>query len=593
MLTVQTGNPGSGKTILAGSVIDELRNETPLTGVAPIVCYFFFVQDVLFKSSTSDALRAVLAQLIQQSRQDLDLLDKFSFAMEDPTGNQMQASQNVLVQLLQIALQGSREIYIILDGVDECHDNGILVKEFIRAAEGSHIKILFLSRPNVDCFKRNAKLVDRIALSKTSVTQDIEVFLTHRIEDLQTEGLILDVDPLPTVVAHLLRGADGMFLWARLMTAYLTSSALTPAQRRKAILDINLPEGLEKMYERILRLIQLASSPDKDLASRVFLWLTYAKSNLNCVELREAVRPADEGCDDGNDIVEFDHAVIVVCAGLVEHKVSFMGNESEFRFIHLSVKEYFLISAAEEPLSRSQNIRPLVAGPREAEFEMVRACLTSLMIRTPAQPLSGRLGHKASPKSLVATFPFVKYASLHWIHHLCGTINKLDTCSIHVISREYKLLEKVVSILSKILAIPTLLMAWLEFFNTFSEDRPSWEGLRAWAGWVLDQAKAPNQDGFNPNFVDTCQQILEFSSDLESLYQNWSSILMASPEMIWDGITAFNPSKFFATTTATTVKSLASKLSGCEKTSKKVLCTISELSSDGNLVAILSVWPSE
>lgn len=589
----EIGNPGSGKTILAGSVIDELRNEIQATGEAPVVCYFFFVQDVPFKCSTSDALRAVLAQLIQQSQQDLDLLDKFSFAMKSPTGDQMQASQNVLVQLLQIALQGSREIYIILDGVDECNNNILLVKEFSRAAEGSQNKILFLSRPNVTCFRQNAKGVHKIALNKASVTQDIETFLTRRIEDLHTEGLILDDDPVTTIVAHLLRGADGMFLWARLIAVYLNSSALTPVQRRKAILDINMPEGLDKMYERILQLIQLASSPDKDLASRVFLWLTHAKSNLSCAELREAVRQADTDCNRGNEIIEFDQAVIVACAGLVERKLATTRSESEFRFVHLSVKEFFLISSVDESLSRSQNIRPLVVGPREAEFEMARACLTSLMIRTPAQPLSGKLGHRASPLSLVAAFPFVKYASLHYINHLYATINKTDTYRINVTSQEFKLLGNVMSIFSKILTIPTILMAWLEFFNTFSEDPPFWEGLRAWASWLLDQANIPDQNGFKPNFVDTCREILEFSDDLESLYRNWGSSLHKSPEMIWDGITAFNPSKFFASTTATVVKSLAPDSSGSEKTSKTPLCSISQLASDGDLVAVLSIWPSE
>ena len=545
------------------------------------------------KCSTSDALRAILAQLVQQSQQDLDLLDKFSFAMNNPTGDQIHASQRVLVQLLKIVLRDSRKIYIVLDGVDECDDNGVLVREFSHAAEGSQNKILFLSRPNVTCFRNNAKGICMIALNKASVTQDIETFLTRRIEDLQTEGLILDDDSVTMILAHLIRGADGMFLWARLMTAYLKSPALTPAQRRKAILDINLPEGLERMYERIMRLIHLASSPDQDLASRVFLWLTYAKANLTCAECREAVRQADTGYNRGNEIIEFEHAVIVACAGLVEHKVSTTGSESEFRFVHLSVKDYFVISATEESLSRSQKARRFLVGLREAEFEMARACLTSLMIRTPAQPLSGKLGCQASPKSLIDAFPFVKYASIHWINHLHGTINKTDASGISVASQEFKLLENITSIFSKILKIPVLLMAWLEAFNTFSEDPPFWEGLRAWANWLLDQATVPNQSGFKPNIVATCRETLEFSSDLESLYRNWGFLLKISPEKIWDGITAFTPSRFLASTTATVVNSLAPKSSGSERTAKNPLCTLSELASGGDFVAVLSVWPSE
>jgi hypothetical protein len=47
-----------------------------------------------------------------------------------------------------------------------------------------------------------------------------------------------------------------MFLWASLMIVYLNSDFLTPADRNEVITELNLFEGLEILYLRILQSIR-------------------------------------------------------------------------------------------------------------------------------------------------------------------------------------------------------------------------------------------------------------------------------------------------------------------------------------------------
>ena len=73
-------------------------------------------------------------------------------------------------------------------------------------------------------------------------------------------------------------GADGMFLWARLMMTCLSSTAFTSTQWVDIIMEVTLLEGLEKMYDRIVEVISKGNQTEIKLAAIVALMDKVARS---------------------------------------------------------------------------------------------------------------------------------------------------------------------------------------------------------------------------------------------------------------------------------------------------------------------------
>jgi len=114
----------------------------------------------------------------------------------------------------------------------------------------------------------------RLPVDTSALSVDIGCYLSRCPASLIDDDLLLPTE-IPNLVDHLIRGADGMFLWAKLMVNYLNSPALTPAKRLETIQHVIFPEGLEKMYDRILVFIGKQGKTERNLARNIFAWLTY------------------------------------------------------------------------------------------------------------------------------------------------------------------------------------------------------------------------------------------------------------------------------------------------------------------------------
>lgn len=250
------GNPGCGKTVLASSMIEELRAlQDTTTDTSPQVYYFFFNNNRTDKNNSSDAFRALLAQILHQNRKNNDLLDTFTFAMGEYTNGQMTASSFELLDLLSVCLPRMKNVFLVLDAIDECNDQSTFVHKFVSTACKYGIKVLLFSRPNVESLWKTTRENRQVLIQKDFNNDDIKIYLHAKVQDLTDEQLLPPHCDFTDIVTRLLGGSAGMFLWARLMIGYLTSRALSPSQRLSIIYSVNLPEGLDQMYRRIFDLI--------------------------------------------------------------------------------------------------------------------------------------------------------------------------------------------------------------------------------------------------------------------------------------------------------------------------------------------------
>ncbi|KAG6355651.1 hypothetical protein INS49_003613 [Diaporthe citri] len=187
------GNPGSGKTVLAASIIDQLENDLSQdkTKSRQEVFYYFFdskSKSLNTHSAPTSAYRSILAQLLSRNADDTEILDKFKFVQRNEKG-QMQASDSEIIELLRLCLDANS--ILILDGIDECDDSEKLVSLMLEIWKESRPRVVFLSRINVEGLKRSIPAGNQMAMSRDSLSRDIQKFSEAEL------GILFDRAILP------------------------------------------------------------------------------------------------------------------------------------------------------------------------------------------------------------------------------------------------------------------------------------------------------------------------------------------------------------------------------------------------------------
>lgn len=309
--------------------------------------------------------RSILCQLIQRRPKDERLIDLFSFAMNTGSDGQLTASIREVNELVDVCLglPSVGRVILIIDGLDECDNEDFdaeLMPKLYKLGQYPHIGLALFGREII-----TRKVQDQLSGLRCfhigpSNHQDIDLVLTLELSNLVTKRRLPANLDVKDAAARLTRRADGMFLWARLMVSFLNYPTLTVSERLDAILEIDQPEGIEDMYQRIFHVIAQGGKPGLQLASRVFMWLMYGFQKLPIHELKEAVSPGVQNKEHGSEafeIKEFCNNVITACGGFVEpdthgqtHDISLLSTDEQggkeagtfcFRFIHVSVKQYF------------------------------------------------------------------------------------------------------------------------------------------------------------------------------------------------------------------------------------------------------------
>ncbi|KAI0151835.1 hypothetical protein GGR57DRAFT_503760 [Xylariaceae sp. FL1272] len=244
------GNPGWGKTILAAAIF---RDPT--------------------RTTLDSAYRAALAQLLHRHRDDAALVNMFLFIQFDVSGSgQTRATLNEVESLMQACATQLGGLNWVLDGIDEANDAEGLSIKLRDLSIASPIKLLCFSRPDIHALRSLVLPSSKILLTRAPTATDIEIYLHNAVESLVEDGMICSEDN-NCLVRHLLCGADGMLLWAKLMIAFPYSPALTASARLHIIFSVTFPEGLEAMYERILTQICGSRVSEQNLACKTLNWM--------------------------------------------------------------------------------------------------------------------------------------------------------------------------------------------------------------------------------------------------------------------------------------------------------------------------------
>ncbi|KAH9037397.1 ankyrin repeat-containing domain protein [Lactarius deliciosus] len=402
------GKPGSGKSVICSSVIQDIIAVCE-AGLA-IMAYFYFDFKDLSKQTCHDLLLSLVAQLSTRSSPFCDILHRVYKAHDNGT---RQPNDDTLKECLKemLRLPGQRPIFIVLDALDECPDSSGIpsprdeVLELVKELVDLHLQGLHIcatSRPEVDIRAVLESLASHsVSLHDESGQKtDIADYVRNVVNSSPSTAMRRwRTDDKTLVIETLTERADGMFRWVFCQLEALRHCF--PPNLRQFLND--LPETLDETYERILRGINKAQ---RDNARRLLQCLAVAVRPLRVEELAELLAfdfqaSSSEGIPKLKDDWRWDdqeEAVLSTCSSLIT--VVPDGDSRVVQFSHFSVKEY-LTSAR---LAQSQgDVSRFHIDLDGAHTILAQACLGTLL----------QLDEHTDAKG----FPLVEYAARHWVDH--------------------------------------------------------------------------------------------------------------------------------------------------------------------------------
>lgn len=145
------GKPGSGKTILSATIIEELQKTLHHQ---PLVYFYFDFKDS-HKQTLGNMIRSLVSQLYCKCEDTQKYLESLFTSCEN--GRRQPSSKSLCQALLQM-IHSLENVYIVLDALDECHTRkgasteGLLswIKNLLGSEQKKNVHLLATSRPEQD-----------------------------------------------------------------------------------------------------------------------------------------------------------------------------------------------------------------------------------------------------------------------------------------------------------------------------------------------------------------------------------------------------------------------------------------------------------
>ncbi|KAG4295066.1 hypothetical protein FPRO06_01650 [Fusarium proliferatum] len=295
------GVPGSGKSVVAASMIHKLSQEK-----IPVL-YFFFRQIVEANHRPINLLRDWLAQILVYCPP----LQASLKAYVDEGRDLDSISVDELWRHLRTALASVPKVYCMADALDEMdHDNSEFINQLAELGDWkpSSVKVLLTSRPTsgVEAAMRGTRFL-HIRMDEKAVDVDISSYVRYCLS-----GTSLSECDQQLVKEAVPGRANGLFLYAKLaMKSFLEPGADIHETIHK------LPLDLDAMYIGILREHAQRSGISENTQVLILQWVTHATRPLRLLELADMLKTVggsrfSDGLKENKDLVR------AVCGPLIE-----------------------------------------------------------------------------------------------------------------------------------------------------------------------------------------------------------------------------------------------------------------------------------
>ncbi|KIJ28059.1 hypothetical protein M422DRAFT_270694 [Sphaerobolus stellatus SS14] len=277
------GKAGCGKTILSGSIIDDLKNHVKLeANSTTVLAYFFFSYTDDKKQTVYNMLSSIAAQLCKRIQNIPS--EVVSLYKENIT----RPPSSVLLSIIKCISRLFRKTYIVLDALDEVsfpERDPILdvLRELVWRSGLSNPNLLLTSRrePYLEAGIGHLGF-EEICLTTPRVDEDIKLYVSETVAREARFSKWSDTLKME-IIEILITKADGMFRWVECQIETL-KGCLRPCDARDAL--YSLPETLDETYKRILLGVQ---KKYRVYAARLLAWVVFTSEPLCLDILAEAI----------------------------------------------------------------------------------------------------------------------------------------------------------------------------------------------------------------------------------------------------------------------------------------------------------------
>jgi ankyrin repeat protein len=417
------GHPGTGKTIMSTLVIDHLLNMADRPEMA--VAYIFLSARNRAQQTADALLLCVLKQLLSATRaiSAVNCLKRLQESREKRRRSLTVLSQHVVLAELRILCTGLRNVYMIVDGLDESENSTITsLIAAINTLSTDAVRCVHLMATSRHLPAIQEKFTGMPTIEVRARVEDIKIYLKAQMPHMS--GCIRKDDSLQEKIIHgIVKVAKGVFLIARLHV-----EALSVRRTAKAVklaikgFDGSLSDpaagstaAYDLAYEASMDRIMTQHTEDSKLAIRVLMWISLSPSTLTITDLQHAMAVEcgsvafdPENMVDGNELMS-------LCVGLVIIR----SDDGMVYLAHHTAQEYF-----------ERTRRSWVSDPHRL---LAETCVTYLSLDPflsvnhqywpfhDGDPDLDENNNARTDESCMAeldsAFPFYEHASRYWAFH--------------------------------------------------------------------------------------------------------------------------------------------------------------------------------
>lgn len=499
--------PGVGKTVLTSFIIDHFLNSRT-RDERPILLYFYFRESRLHNNNATAATCSIAYQLHRQHKESRDGIEMNAKGIYGRAGDEGKSSFPEVWRLLSMFLADQTNLVLILDALDECEDNNLLLPKLLDLAMREKITLLMTSRRQKRLV-RYLEHVETLEITPEDVHHDIEAFVKHKVARSVrlSHHLVRD-----TVIKSLLTQHNGMFLWVSLMLKEL-KACISVEEVQLTLMQV--PSGLEGVYIKILR--RLGESLNRRAAGvtkNILTWVLGSARALTMDELKEALCCQYQA--QGHTLLsdgEFPYAdkdIENMCGSLISIR------HGQIQTVHQSTKEYLIGLSDDRRLSEGLSVLPTSL---DTTLQLVSVCLMyqekfckSSLVKLQLFPFD-HLPEGFDVRMLQDDQKFLDYSFLFWIHHVSG-------CPI-----QYR--ESVAAMLLKHYS-NFMTVSWI-VVSMIVDSKGLWRlviGVEEIEEWLLE-------DNPQENMSDAARQLQDWCLGTTKLLKAYSTLLLKNPWTIW------------------------------------------------------------
>ncbi|CAG8901730.1 unnamed protein product [Penicillium egyptiacum] len=459
------GIPGSGKSVLAASIINQLQNDD-----IPVI-FFFFRQIIDANHQPVAALRDWLCQLLDYSPPLQVKLKGYINDSRDLDG----LSLSDLWKDLKLALATFPKVYCVTDALDEMDQGN---DEFLHALvelgqwRPSNVKVLITSRPvsTVENCLRSFS-IPQIRLEEKLVDLDIAAYVQYKLRHSSI------APEFWSVIEEAIPGrANGLFLYAKLsMEAFLE-----PGADAHEVLKA-LPADLNVMYNDLLHEHARRSAVPEDLQLLVLQFVTHAIRPLRILEIAEMAKSVQARITD-RSLKETKELVRAACGPLLE-----ILPDETVSVVHHSFTEFLkgLTRSSESydttyPIFQPGSTNKCLAI---ACLDYLRSgCLVHQQMKGSTDTMESRHSKDNEQRELKLRFPFLEYAADNWYTHIRRAALAGEDMSLVYTMLDNFFAERPMFTAWRVMAWPTHATQGITALHV-----AAWAGLAGYAAHLLER----------------------------------------------------------------------------------------------------------